>query len=336
MAINVAMVLPIIIILALVIIGVIIFAYNKRLDKVVKGEVHDIHSNIPEPKTAISTTYQAVLMILVVILVLNLFSMGNKINSLENELNNMKSEAAMSMGELERKVDELVSANEAASIYGYEIYEYDEKGDTAKIRLEVKMNEFTEGAEVLVVLKGKRGDTEVKCELANSGLFVGTSSIDVFDDINGAVIKIKNNGTTKIVEDNDFFVEPFCDYYKLVMASGSAGTSTSLFSDKSDFHAEYVYSVENIERIKSVTAVLFVDDVEYERKDITQQVIDGTKVKFEVKGFNKNVVKQLEVEYINGYKSVERSMVQDFENAGDGYNLKIYDANGNIKYELGD
>jgi hypothetical protein len=27
-------------------------------------------------------------------------------------------------------------------------------------------------------------------------------------------------------------------------------------------------------------------------------------------------------------------MVQDFENAGDGYNLKIYDANGNIKYEL--
>ena len=87
MAINVAMILPIIIISALVIIGVIIFAYNKRLDKVVKGEVHDIHSNIPEPKTAISTTYQAVLMILVVILVLNLFSMGNKINSLENELN---------------------------------------------------------------------------------------------------------------------------------------------------------------------------------------------------------------------------------------------------------
>ena len=60
MAINVAMILPIIIISALVIIGVIIFAYNKRLDKVVKGEVHDIHSNIPEPKTAISTTYQAV------------------------------------------------------------------------------------------------------------------------------------------------------------------------------------------------------------------------------------------------------------------------------------
>ena len=77
---------------AVIIIAVSIIAYNKHLDKVTKGEVHDTHSTIPEPRSTASVIYKIVLMIIVILSYLGISTANGMISSLQSRIGQLDAE----------------------------------------------------------------------------------------------------------------------------------------------------------------------------------------------------------------------------------------------------
>ncbi|MCR5213436.1 MAG: hypothetical protein K6E10_03400 [Eubacterium sp.] len=325
-------ILAIIIIVAVIIVGIIIFAYNKRLEKVVKGQVHDTHSSIPEPKTAISTTYQTILMILIIILLLNQFSMGNRIFELENTLNDTKSTIDGLLYSIEESRKEARSANSIGEIIEWNVEDFNEEKKTARLKLHVKVKTLTDDTEVWVTVQMDSGQEEIKCLKDNGGYFVGEGEVNAFEYIKGASISVKQGDMTEVEDVYDFPETLFWSFFPNICTSGESGVSSGWLSKKRKYTETNIYSTENPELISKVTETLMVDGSEYEKRDITQAVFDQSEVSFEVNEFKDNIKEIIEIEYTNGYKSIESKLVQDFENAGDNYTYQLYDENGNLLY----
>ncbi|MBP5669293.1 MAG: hypothetical protein J6X14_03190, partial [Lachnospiraceae bacterium] len=64
---RIAVYIILLIVVAIIITVISIIAYNKRLDRITKGEVRDAHSNVPEPQATAGFTYKAVLIVLSII-----------------------------------------------------------------------------------------------------------------------------------------------------------------------------------------------------------------------------------------------------------------------------
>jgi len=84
--------------IAAVIIVVSIVAYNKRLDKVTRGEVHDTHSAIPEPRSTAGVIYKTVLIILAILIYIGLSTASGIISGLENRVSSLDSSVQGLMG----------------------------------------------------------------------------------------------------------------------------------------------------------------------------------------------------------------------------------------------
>ena len=81
----------IVLVLAAVIVALSVYAYNRRLDRIARGEERDTHSAVPEPRTTVSVLYRTILMGVVIVSLLTVSALSGKINALQSSLNELRS-----------------------------------------------------------------------------------------------------------------------------------------------------------------------------------------------------------------------------------------------------
>ena len=73
---NFSGILILMIVIAILIIVISIIVYNKRLDKITKGEIHDTHNPVPEPKTTANVLYKTILIVITAVSFISISTMS--------------------------------------------------------------------------------------------------------------------------------------------------------------------------------------------------------------------------------------------------------------------
>ena len=152
---KVAFSLLILLAIALVIILVSIVLYNRRLDKIAKGELRDTHSSVPEPGTTVNVIYKTILMSVLVIALISISTMSSLIMTMQTKINNLQNgqnRIYADVSELSQTVIDqgklVASSNLNLDNANYEDY-------TVKSHYEVSLKEFTDDTTVILLLNGK-------------------------------------------------------------------------------------------------------------------------------------------------------------------------------------
>ena len=81
---NFAGIIVVMAVAAVLIIAVSIIIYNRRLDKVTKGEIRDTHNPLPEPKTTAGVLYRTILIVIASVSLISIGTLSGVVASLQN------------------------------------------------------------------------------------------------------------------------------------------------------------------------------------------------------------------------------------------------------------
>ena len=79
---------------AVLIIVVSIIIYNRRLDKVTRGELRDTHNPLPEPKTPAGVLYRTILIVIASVSLISIGTLSGLVTSLQNSVRELQSSNA--------------------------------------------------------------------------------------------------------------------------------------------------------------------------------------------------------------------------------------------------
>ena len=147
-------ILLLMIVVAVLIIAVSIIIYNKRLDKIAKGELHDTHNPIPEPKTTAEFLYKTILLVIVSISLISISTLSGMVISLRNDVDNMRND----QGELSDELYTLRSDLEeqarlvASSDWSFENVDYNTM--TTDVNYSATLKQYSDDTEVTLSING--------------------------------------------------------------------------------------------------------------------------------------------------------------------------------------
>ena len=313
---------------AVIIIAVSIIAYNKHLDKVTKGEVHDTHSAIPEPRSTASVIYKIVLMIIVILSYLGISTANGIIGSLQTRIGELDSEVDGLRFEVQNLRSLIEDRDRLIRNFEYEVS--DPENNLVDVTFKLWLKEFTDNTTVSIDIAGKN----VALSNAGSGMYTGSVTLSLFDHCQVPVVSIKNG---ELIENEtvDFPEELFWDYIPVPMFSCKFDGKDTI-TGKTKYTGEYWVDLSIPGDIESVTVTYISNGEELDTMDITKEVLNGETMSIEQELGNQDDLSFKTVLVTkDGYRFEElRLMVFPAKEypVGTEYE-RIYDSDGNLLYE---
>jgi cell division protein FtsL len=313
---------------AVIIIVISIIAYNKHLDKVTKGEVHDTHSAIPEPRSTASVIYKIVLMIIVILSYLGISTANGMIGGLQTRIGELDSEVNGLRFEISNLRSQIEDRDRLIRNFEYEVS--DPENNLVDVTFKLWLKEFTDSTSVSIDIAGK----DVALSNAGSGMYTGSVTLSLFDHCQVPVVSIKNG---ELIENEtvDFPEELFWDYIPTPMFSCNFDGIDTI-GGKMKYKGEYWLDFSFPEKIESVTITYISNGEELETKDITQGALNGEAFTIELELANQeDLAFRTEIVTKDGFRFEEMSlMIFPAKEYPNGYEYqRIYDSDGNILYE---
>ncbi|MBQ3905591.1 MAG: hypothetical protein II743_02390 [Lachnospiraceae bacterium] len=321
------------IIIAIAIAGIItlisLVTYNKRLEKITKGELHDTHSKIPEPGTTAGVTYKTVLIGLTIVIVLSVSRLNGMIDGLNNTINYMKGTQHQMEMEILSLQDQLAQSGRLVAGSSWTITGEDLQKKTVDLQFSIELNQYSEDTRVTLGL----GTQEITLKKTAAGTFSGTLTTDLFAYYDKLKIFIgEGNHTT--VETEDFQQYLFWDVLPLPFM-------TCQFDNKDSFgkikcNGWYCYSYELPEKLEKVTVTYIGDGKELKTVDVTSEVKEGAQIQIDKDlTVEKYLALRTTVITKDGYRIESQNDVvfkASPEYHGEDYE-RIYDAAGNLVWD---
>ncbi len=326
---SIALYIFILLALAAIVIVISVILYNRRLDKITRGEEHDTHSRLPEPGATAGVTYKTVLMILLIVSVLSISALLGKINALQNTVSNQQSDLFHISSQLAVIDDRLAQNGKAVLTQAYEVLGSDLEGNKVEVKYWAKLKHFSDSTKVILSLNGR--DIELTRE--QGGTFSATFAADMFESYIEPELQIVE-GSITTVEDADFYGEVFWEYFPMLTYSCSFETKENMGKHK--YSGWYQPELQNTAGLKKIQMTYVSDGKEIFTKDITKEALASER--FELENdlpYGKDLIFRTEITTQDGFKIVENTLMiyeatPDYDQDD---SIRIYDKNGNLVWE---
>ena len=254
---RLALILLLIFALAGILLFVLVRAYNRHLDRVVKGEERGTHSSLPDPASAADGIYKAVLAGICAALAIMTGALGGQISSLNSEVGGLRSEIRSLRQELEEKEEESSLVQDVS----FEVRDPNYKKMTARVSYKVLLKQYSEDTSLTLRLD----DRTIPLEPLGSGAYRADFKLGLFDRFKEEVLTITEKGTSR-TEDPCCSFTPFWDL--LPVPSLEFAISHSLFSK---YGGSFRISTEFPEDIKEASLTYMSEGRDLLTVDITEK-----------------------------------------------------------------
>ncbi|MBE7004511.1 MAG: hypothetical protein E7425_09570 [Ruminococcaceae bacterium] len=311
----------------IVIVGVV--AYNKRLDRITNGELHDTHSAIPEPRTTVGVVYRTTLIAVAVISLLSVSAMNGMLSSMQSAIGNLQNRQNQLYSEVLTLRHELEDRDRTIANAYYEITDVDYEDRTAEVLYTVELRRYTDAAAVALRLNGE----SMPLARSAAGVYSTRFTAGLFEDYLDAAVCVTENGVT-VTETADFPQNFFWDY--LPIPSLSCSFSSRDAFGKLTCDGRYTVLVERPDELVSATVTYLTSGRAIKTLDILRETQNGEEIVLE-KGLKLDKDLTFRFEYVtkDGF-TIEHQSVMCYHTAADLEGMeftRIYDAEGRLLWE---
>lgn len=306
-------------VLAVLIVALCIFLYNRRLDKIAKGEARGTHTSVPEPKMIALVVYMTFMFLIMWVTLINSQRVNSQSDNYITDIMDLKSEIA----DLRQEIEENSTHFRRVS---YVLRNPDFKEMTADVCYTVELKEYSEDTKVIVNADG----TDVTLDKYMPGLYNGSFRTDIFKTVNNVTVKITDDGRTVTEEVDDLEGELFWNFIPNVSTSYRHATTNITFG-KLAFEGQYCTEIDCPEDIESVKVTYMAGDTDLRTIDITEDVISGNTITCDkITTDEKSISFRYEVITKSGLKLVDTHNVchKDLPGYPDDHKA-VYDPDGN-------
>ncbi|MBR2520893.1 MAG: hypothetical protein IKE62_01755 [Oscillospiraceae bacterium] len=252
-----------------------VLAYNKRLDKIARGEARDTHSAIPEPRTTVGVAYRTVLMVLVVIMQLTVSSLSGKISSMQNTINDLTSRQNSLNFDLQNMVNNLEEQQKLVQSCSVDVVSADNGNRTAVVRCSVSLKRYSEGTGAVLVL----GDREVVLTREAGGVFAAEFTVGWFEQFNEPKLVVTEDGVS-VAEDLDDMPQ-FILWDIVPMPYMSSSFTSGKRFGKLTYEGSFAIGTDRPQDVESVSLSYLTGGRVLKTMDVTQETMDGTTITLE-------------------------------------------------------
>lgn len=304
-----------------------LYFYNKRLDKITKGEIRDVHSKIPEPSATAGISYKIVLMGISIIAVISLASLTGQISALNNTLNNLEHNQFSMQTELNQLLYQIEESNTLVSNADWMSTNLDLNKQTLDIVFDVSLKQFSDDTDVSLDTNGKL----VPLKMTTPGSYHATFTADLFEDLKNARLLIKQNGVTQAETLNCFPDFLFWSY--LPIPQYDCNLTSDIKQNKLKCSGWFKVMTNNTEDIEKATITYVSNGKDLKSIDGTKEIIDASQINIE-EGLDlqKDLAVRVEIITKEGFM-IQSQMVICYETAptlADDDFTKIFDPKGNL------
>ena len=308
-----------------------VLIYNRRLDRVARGEARDTHSAIPEPSTSAGVIYRIVLMVLAVITLLSVSGLSGTLMSMQSNLQSLQATQNQLNRELEELRTQLEEQDRRVKGVDYQILDPDYTNRTARVQYTVRLQQYAEDTAVPLHLNGG----EISLEPVSGGSYSGSFTTNFFEDYAGAALSIREDGKT-FMEEAEFPDYIFWDLLPMPGIESELGTGTKF--GKMQYEGSYGLIFDDLSQIESVTVTYLSGGKDLKTLDITQKTLQQERIELE-QGLDvdRDLSFRFEITTKNGFCIVQQ-IVMIYETPIDPECidfLRILDRNGNLLWEDG-
>lgn len=293
----------IMLILAAAIVLISVLAYNRRLDRVAKGEARDTHSAIPEPKTTAGVIYRIVLIALVIVTLLSVSVMNGTVLSLQSAVDRLQSQNSRLSGEIDTLRDLLEQGDRLAEEEVFKVAGPDYTNFTAEVTYSVRLKSFTEDTAVALLLNSR----EIPLAPDGAGNYGSRFTANMFECFTQPTLRI-DDGDTAVTEPADFPEYLFWDL--LPMPGFTCRFTSDTVFGKLKYKGSFAVDLDRTEDVGSVSLTYLTGGRELKTVDITQQALRHEQITPE-KGLplEKDLTFRIEIATKTGLKIVQQSVM---------------------------
>ena len=311
------------------VIAVSVFAYNRRLDKIARGEARDTHSAIPEPKDTVAGIYRVLLMGLVVVCLVNTGTANGLLMSMQNRINDLETRERETSYEVLRLREELAKNEALFTDVTWEVSNPDLEACTADVDVTVTLREFSEDTEVFLNTNGETAALAA----GDAGGFHGKFTAELFKVYSGTSVSVVEGGVTRTEEVYDFPEYFFWDYLPMPAMACNL-TSTESFG-KMKCEGSYSLNIDHKEEIGSVTVTYMPGGREL--TSATKEALNGTEIELPKDlALEKDLTFRIDVAAKSGF-AISQKMLVIFEERQaekeDAEFLRIFGKDGELVWE---
>lgn len=319
----------IIFVIAGIVVLVSFLAYNRRLDRIARGEERDTHSRLPEPTATVGAAYRVVLMVICVITLVCIGTMYGMLLTMQERLSAMQSAQQKLNSEI-WNLQGLVERQNRLVLDTYlEVPSVDYEKLTAQVRYRITLREYSENGKVSLQIN----DREIPMEMERPGEFVCDFESNLFGSNEAAKIILRENEKT-IVEEVEFpknMLEKF-----LPMPAWSCFLSSDMQFGKLKVEGYYTVDTERPNEVVSATVTYMTGGSDIKTLDITKQVQTQSEITLEKNlPLEKDLTIRIEILMQNGLRTVKQFLAcYEASSGADGMEFeRILDGKGNILWE---
>ena len=321
-------ILPVLI-LAAVIIIISIILYNRRLDRIARGEQRDAHSNMPEPRTMASLIYKATMFTLVLLTFLNTSSMKSQLDSLQSAMHSRMNDLNRAISELESRLEE---EERRVFDFQWEVKDADLENETATVQLSAFLKEYTSETSGIFSVGGR----SVPLTVREDGALIGEFSENIFADLGEVKIVIKE-GERSTAENFDWMGT----LYESVLPVPNLHTNELEIRNGRIIGGTYDLAVSPVfyDDIERVNAVYITGGKEVRTADITEKVLKDEYISIDTDIKNEDyLILRVDLYTKSGFTIKER-LILDYTVPYDNdpwfmndLQRRVFDQNGTLLY----
>ena len=319
----------IIFVIAGIVILVSFLAYNRRLDRIARGEERDTHSRLLEPTATVGATYRVVLIVICVISLVVISAMYGMLRTMQEKLSVMQNAQQKLNSEIWYLQDLVENENRMVLDTYLEVPSVDYEKLTAQVRYRITLREYSDSCEVSLQID----DREIPMKMGNPGEFVCDFESNLFESNETAKIILRENGKNRVeeVESTGNLFEKF-----LPMPSCPFFLSSDMQFGKLKAEGYYSVEVEKPEEVESATVTYMTGGSDIKTLDITKQVQTQSEITLEKDlPLEKDLTFRIEILMQNGLRTVKQFMAcYEAGSGADGMEFeRILDGKGNVLWE---
>lgn len=206
--------------------------YKRRINRAL-NESNTKHTSLPDMRTALSAT-------IIVILLLNVFSLNTQIDNLNDEIIELTKKIDRNLSLLNQNVNdtrdnlnELINNNKLISAYDFKIKDTNPEDTTAEIDFEVILKTFSEDTEVSIAIN----NDVAKLTKSSTGKYTGTLNMNMFEEITNVSALISEAGTT--TTENIYDIDLEC-LWPHILPSMDVKCDPDFIYEENNIHLEFV------------------------------------------------------------------------------------------------
>ena len=337
---NFAGIIIVMAIAAILIITISIIIYNRRLDKVTRGELHDTHNPLPEPGTTAGVLYRTILIAIVCVSLISIGTLSGSVTSLQNSVADLQRSNADINNELYSLRMALDEQARLISDYDWNFENVDYDSLTADIIVKVHLKEFADDTEVTLSINGN--SIPMEKDTSEPGSYNGRFHVSLFDELMNGTVLIKTAGifTSENIDIAESLVWDFFPF----PAISSRFTSERTAGGKLKYDGAYTVTFEYDEchdirktGISNVMVTYMTSGRELKTLDITQQALNQEEIAIESGlEIDKDLTFRFEITTDTGYKLIENTvMIHDMATDPDSLEASRIEApDGNVVWQM--